>query len=178
MKLVTIKRNSDGMPYRLTRIQAQQLMLDKPGEFYYTSKSAAKAFNKRFAQTVANQEYFKKENIDFSTNQNKNFVEQEGNKIIAWVHKGFKTHHFEVPKDETAAEEKKDWLHKLVDKYCINPNDQSIKAGLLSKLAIFFGFLKQKEAKTTLPNSVDLPLYTRHTYGYGQVTDLANVKLA
>ena len=178
-KLVCVKRLADGMPFKMGRLEAQNLIKDKTGEFQRTSKSYTKSYYRRMAQTLRNQEIFKAEKVDFSTKQSQNFVEQEGNKIIAWRFRGNKTISYEIPEDPQKAEEKHTWLQNLIEKACRNPHDQSIKAGILSKIAIFFGFLKKKEdIKWPKEESIDLPKWQRYTFGYGDIKDLNNIKLA
>jgi hypothetical protein len=179
-RLVCIRRKSDGMPSRLPQRVAETIINDRPGEFEFTSKSYAKSYYKRMNRTMQNHEALKAAGVDFSTNQKKNFVEQEGNKIIAWRFRGNKTITYEMPEDEQKAAEKKTWLEKLIDSACRNPNDQSIKAGILSKLAIFFGFLQDSKKKQKGPTqeSVDLPQYQRYNFGYGDINNLDKARLA
>lgn len=175
---MNIRRISDGMPFRIAKSEALNLIKDKPTEFIHTTKSYTRSFYRRMNQSMNNEAAFKAEQVDFSDKQKKNFVEQDGRKIIGWRYKGVKTLHYELPADPKKAEEKKTWLQDIIDKACRNPNDQSLKAGILTKLAIFFGFLNsdvKPESQELKKESVDLPLYQRYVLGYG---DLKNIKLA
>ena len=80
-KLLTVKRIKDGIPFRLPKTTAIQLVTE--GIAVYTSKSYAKSFYRRLATVSANEEYLK--NIDFSTKQSDNFVMKEGNKTLGYV---------------------------------------------------------------------------------------------
>jgi hypothetical protein len=170
-KLLCVRRMADGMPFKMAVSEAKNLIKDKPSEFVLTTKNYTRSFYRRMAQTLRNQEAIKAENVDFSTDQKYNFVEQEGNK-------GIKTIQVEIPKDAVEAEAKKSWIKELVERACINPNDHSLREGILAKLAIFFGFLVKKKVKRNTQEAVDLPQYQRYTYGYGSVKDIANLRLA
>jgi hypothetical protein len=177
-KQVCVRRKSDGMPFKVAQSEALNLIKDKPLEFARTSKGYTRSFYRRMAKTMSNQEAFDKEKVDFSTKQKKNFVEQDGDKVIAWRFRGTKTLNYEIPKEKEEAEAKQSWIKEIVEKACINPNDKSLKQGLLSKLAIFFGFLSQKKTTEAVKESVDLPLYQRYVLGYGKTDDMANLRLA
>lgn len=172
---MNVRRISDGMPFRIAKSEALNLIKDKPTEFIHTTKSYTRSFYRRMNQSMNNEAAFKAEQVDFSDKQKKNFVEQDGRKIIGWRYRGVNPFAYKIPKEKEEAEAKKSWIKSIVEQACINPNDKSLKQGLLSKLAIFFGFLSQKKVTHEIEESVDLPLYQRYVLGYG---DLKNIKLA
>lgn len=168
MKLVNVVRK-DGTPFRMLDIEAQDLVAT--GNFQYTSKGAVKAFYKRLARSVANQEYIAK--FDMSKKQSSNFVTEENGKIVANIllkQKPFTYKLPEDPEDKEKVAKHKSWIESIVEAACINPNDHTIKQGILSKIAIFFGFLSEfmkapKEVKTH--ETIMLPQYHRRVIGYG-----------
>lgn len=163
-RLVCIRRVSDGMMYRIPRVNA--LPLVNAGAFKFSTKGAYKHFVNKNYKIYNNQKALK--NVDFSKDQDSNFVQQEGNKIMGYMLKGFKTLTYELPEDKEEAKEKQNWVEKTIEKYCINPQDNTIKSNLLAKLATLFGFFKSKKEQEKV-HSVELPLYTRYIMGYGQL---------
>lgn len=169
-KLVCVRRKSDNYPFRMEKQAADAMMLDKPGEFAFTSKESTKAFYKRLAGTTSNEQFLK--NVDFTTKQKDNFVVEENGKVIGYVLKGMKAVSWETPEDEQEAIKKRNWIENLIESACINPNDQTLKNNIVARLAVFFGLFKDffnKKNKTPLPksNSVDLPQFQRFVLGYG-----------
>ena len=175
-KQVCILRKDDKTPMRVYRSVAQQLMKDQPDNFCYTSKGATQGFYRRLAQTLQNEETLK--NVDFTTSQKRpeNFVQQEGNKIIGYRFRGTKTISYILPEDEKEAEKKKTWIQGLVEKACINPNDQTLKKSILAQLLMFFGIFTKRDVapKQSRNQSVGLPQYQRYILDYGQLPQSAN----
>jgi len=169
-KQVCILRKDDKTPMRVYRSVAEKLIKDEPGNFCYTSKGATQGFYRRLAQTLQNEETLK--NVDFTTSQKvqENFVQQEGDKIIGYRFRGSKSFSYELPDDEKEAEKKQTWVQEVIEKACINPNDQSLKKSLLAQLLMFFGLFTKKELITKpKTQSVNLPQYQRYILGYGQL---------
>jgi hypothetical protein len=172
-RLVCLKR-PDGMIYRLQHKDATAIIAEKP-EFKLVSKSTSKSFYKRLEQVQKNRAEFERYQVDFTTNQKvqKNFVQEEDGKVVAYRFRGTKMLTYEMPEDEKQAEEKKTWLQDIIDKACINPHDQSIKKSLLATLLAFFGLFTKKElVDKPKTHSVDLPLYQRYIFGYGTTDNI------
>lgn len=163
-------RTHDGQPFRLTRSEAQSLI--GTGGFKYTSKEATKAWYKRLAQVSRNEEALK--HVDFTTSQKvqQNFVQEEKGKVVGYRLRKMNSVTYTMPADHEEAEAKKNWLHDLVERTCINPHDHTIKQGILSTIAIFFGFLLKKKVMHETTESVDLPQYQRYVLGYGSLKQL------
>jgi len=165
-RLVNIKNKQNGMMNRVPQLLAEKLV--KEGNFNFVSKGSARHLANRILKMYNNEEALA--NVDFSKKQKENFVTQEGNKVIGYRFRGFKSLKYEIPEDEAKAKEKKTWIQSLVEKYCINPEDNTIKNSLLAKLAIFLGFFKGLR-KQTKPKeqTIELPLYQRYIMGYGKL---------
>lgn len=166
-RLVNVKNTRTGMFNRLPQAIAERLV-NETGEHVYVSKGTMKHFfNKKF-KIMSNEEALKL--VDFSKKQKDNFITQEGDKIMGYKLQGYQDLTYTIPEDKKKAEEKKSWVREVVEKYCINPEDNSIKKSLLAKLAIFFGFLKSKEEKEKPKQpTIKLPKYTRYIMGYGKL---------
>ena len=181
-KQVCILRKDDKTPMRVYRSVAQRLIQDEPDNFCYTSKGATQGFYRRLAQTLQNEETLK--NVDFSTSQKnpENFVQQEGNKIIGYRLRGTKNFFYTLPDEVTegkeAAEKHKTWVQEVIERACINPNDQSLKKNLLAQLLMFFNiFVPKRGIKITQKpktQSANLPRYQRYILAYGQLPQSAN----
>lgn len=177
MKNICLKRKSDSHYFQINREVAEHLMADKPGEFAFTTKNACKAYYKRMAKTVANERVIK--NLDFSTKQNSTFVLEDNGKVYGYVLRGTTRINTGTPETEEEVQAKRNWLEKLIETACINPNDQTLKTNLIAKIAVFFGLFKdlfsKKDKQAPLPDFVDLPKYQRYIIGYGTIE---NMKIA
>ena len=166
-RLVNVKNKENGMMNRIPQLLAEKLV--KEGTHVFVSKGATKHFFNRQFKIFSSEDALK--NVDFSKKQKENFVTQEGNKVMGYRLRGFKKLTYEMPEDKVKAEEKKTWLENIVEKYCINPEDNTIKSSLLAKLAIFLGFFKNLSKKKSIPKTQtkELPLYQRYIMGYGKL---------
>lgn len=111
-------------------------------------------------------------NVNFTKEQKDNFVSEEENKVYGYKLMGVKEEKFRNPnynKEEKV--EKTTWLQRIIDKYFINPNDESSKKTVLGSILAFlgiFGKSKKKKVAEQEPEFIkfNLPRYTRYILQY------------
>ena len=173
MSLVHIVNKSTLEHSRVPREVATRLMAERPGQFHFTSKSCTKKFYKRLVAYYQKEDMLSK--VDFTTDQKDNFVVEEKGKVIGHIFRGTKTHTITIPAEKEKAEEKLSWVESTIEKYCINPNDHTLKSNLIAKLAILLGFFKKfkkKEEPKERVETFQLPMYQRIILGYGTLKDM------